>query len=401
MNAYALNRIPRKQITWVVKLSKFCNMRCAYCYEWDELSKRSRLPISIWQQLMISIKEFHEIQKKRRPNIITRVVLHGGEPLTLPIEYLEEIMNLFDTTFEQNNEFVLGLQTNLYSLSKEKLELITNRRLSIGVSLDVVPGVRVSAAGQETEAKVINNIERLQSCGVQIGAITVLAKHTCREICHIHDFFADRHIPWRILPLFDGPDSRLVDKFSVSHNDLIHALRKLFIHWFENGVRIPVAPLMEYFENTLLKMLGFHSRFYDRRQQGDGVFVVNTDGRLYSIIDAYQPSLALGNIAQQSIHEILNSEQYKASLDRDDVQRSRYCYNCEYHGACNGWPIFACRQTGDFNGRCPLDYQIHLFMEKYLIQYGFNESSLRQILLSLLNDGTDLSVTQQSNSVAL
>ena len=31
---------PLKMVNWVVKVSKLCNLRCRYCYEWNELHRR-------------------------------------------------------------------------------------------------------------------------------------------------------------------------------------------------------------------------------------------------------------------------------------------------------------------------------------------------------------------------
>jgi len=347
------------------------------------------MSLQTWRQLLEAIKAFHHLQTARHRNPATKLVLHGGEPLALPLPYLKEVLSLCHEILGsemERNVLRIGMQTNLYRLTDEMISLIKHHDIDVGVSCDVVPGVRVSVTGKETESSVLRNMERLISHGIKVGAITVLAKHTSQRICEVYDFYAERHIPWRVLPLFDGPETRAIDKFATSYDELILALQKLFVYWFETGIRIPVAPFMEHFENTLRKMAGIQGRLYNRRIDGDGVFVVNHDGNLFRVLDGYEPSLAMGNVGQQTIEEILSSQAYAASLDRDDHHREQYCKHCKYQGACNGWPIFASRQSGSFQGRCPLSYRIHQFMEQYLREHGYDEAKIQAMFLSLLKE---------------
>lgn len=83
------------RFTWVVKTSKFCNMRCTYCYEYEELDKRERMSLDTWRDLFALVGEARHSADKRerasgkeeRPSEAL-VVLHGGEPSLLPLDYL-------------------------------------------------------------------------------------------------------------------------------------------------------------------------------------------------------------------------------------------------------------------------------------------------------------------------
>ena len=41
-------------INWVVKASKLCNLRCRYCYEWNELAKPDRISLAQWEKLLLA-----------------------------------------------------------------------------------------------------------------------------------------------------------------------------------------------------------------------------------------------------------------------------------------------------------------------------------------------------------
>lgn len=83
-----------RSVTWVVKASKLCNLRCSYCYEWDELSLRDRMSFSQWEKLFLEMKRYAEFLRKPGEVIDVRVVLHGGEPLVLPVAYLKSVVDL-------------------------------------------------------------------------------------------------------------------------------------------------------------------------------------------------------------------------------------------------------------------------------------------------------------------
>ena len=188
---------PARLIEWVVEASTFCNMRCAYCYQWDGLADQRRMPLDLWERVLRAACDYHRLQEARHAKpVSTRIIWHGGEPLALPLEYLKR-------TFELKEEIVAtagispervtsAMQTNLYAVSDAAIDVLKRHRVGFGVSFDVVRGVRLSVNGRTTEDRVLANLDRLRDAGLHCGAITVLARHTCAMICDIFDFWADR-----------------------------------------------------------------------------------------------------------------------------------------------------------------------------------------------------------------
>jgi uncharacterized protein len=333
------------------------------------------------------VRAHHDRQRDLGESPFTSVVFHGGEPLVLPLPYFSAaIQHLQDELGDliAAREAKIGVQTNLYRLTPQICELLRTRSISVGVSFDFVPGARLNVLGKESEADVRRNLNRLREEGIEFGAITVLAKHTAPHVCDIYDYFASERISWRLLPLFDGPESRQAESFAISHDELIQALERLFRHWMDTGAKVPVSPFSEHLENAVRKVIGLKGRLYDRATDGDRVFVVNLNGDLYRILDAYEEGLALGNVDRESLGELLASNAYHESLRRDEEHRQRYCSQCQYAGHCNGWPIFASRQSGDYKGRCPLSYRMHEFIEQYLLENGFDRPALLDMASELV-----------------
>ena len=383
--------------TWVIKLSKFCNMRCAYCYEWNELSERRRMSFDLWERVLQAVIHVDGEGAARFPGVPQRslIIFHGGEPLALPSAYLEQLLRRFrELTEGSRGRFDLALQTNLLSVSDDKLALLRHWNVGLSISFDLAPGVRLTASGEPSEGRVAANIDRLRGKGIQLGGIAVLAKHTLPRLAQIYDFYADRGMPMRILPLFDGPTGRDLDSFSIDHASLVGGLQHLFQHWIETDCRIPLYPLNEYFEAALRYLSGVRRSVWSRAWQGDGVLLVNVDGKVYRVLDAYEESLALGDLQRQTMGEILRSDAYALSLVRDREEFDQHCGSCEYLGACSGAPIYGSRTTATFPGRCPTAHACIAFIVAYLQGRGYGSEEIR-----MLRDAAE--GTRQGASVGL
>jgi uncharacterized protein len=374
------------EVTWVIKASKLCNLRCLYCYEWDELGNPARIALSDWTTLLVAIRDYQHLTAQRlaRP-VRSLIVWHGGEPLLLPSAYVRSVLALereiLGPESLASGEFVNCIQTNLYSLTADKLDLLKEGRFNVGVSMDLVGGVRLTARGRETETAVAGNIDRLRSTGIEVGAIVVLAAHTAPHLRRIHDAWEALGVSYRVLPLFPSPLNVPGTSFGLSTRRILEALEDLFVHWLERGCPIPVDPLNRYLENVLMHRCGLDRERWSRRAYGDAVLVVNTDGNLYQVVDAYQADLALGNVFHQPVESILAGRPFHGSLDRSDELVARHCPSCPYHGPCNTAPLFEQRPAPDASGHCSIARPLHDFIDRHLHATGFDTAALEALLI--------------------
>jgi uncharacterized protein len=378
---------PARIVEWVIEASTFCNMRCAYCYQWEGLADQRRMPLILWEKIFRAACDYHHLlEAQQSQRILTRIIWHGGEPLSLPLDYLKR-------TFELKNEvvaaagitpadFTSAMQTNLYSVSDSALELLKSHNVGFGVSFDVVRGVRLGVNGRTTEDRVLTNLDRVRSFGLQCGAITVLAQHTCSMICDIFDFWVERGIPFRVLPLFAGPPSRDAARYSVTENEMARALCRLFDHRMKSTASIAVKPLDEWFDAVTRHLLGLSVDGYDRRRCGESVLVVRPDGNLFQVAEVGERGLALGNLSHQSMAEILGCEVYRASLDRSELVTHRRCADCRFHRACDFWPAHTAAVEHPPDARCHVAYRVHEYMEMYLRLRGVHAEALRDMVAS-------------------
>lgn len=377
------------QLDWVIKASKLCNLRCRYCYEWDELANKERMSLALWEKLLIAVREqLHLASERYRPfgGVRTRLIWHGGEPLLLPLDYVREVIDLQRRILPgewlaKGGSVRNALQTNLYAVSDPMLALLRDAGFGIGVSFDGAPGVRVTAGGQPTEERVLANLERVQKWGFELGIIVVLAGHTAPRLTEIYDMVRHRVRRIRILPLFDGPDTRAMAGVEATRETLVEALCGLFVRWFEDGCTPDIVPLGGYLRSVIMTMLGLRQAAYDRRRYGDSVFIVNLDGQLFLPNAAYdQP---LGDLSRQTIAEILDGEAYQTSLDGDDAARKAICDRCAYRGGCNTYPLFSSPDLGIADDRCAIALPVSAFIEEHLRREGFDEAALTEMFGNL------------------
>ncbi len=374
-------------LEWVVKAAKICNLRCQYCYLWDELDDPRRISLDHWRKIFTEIKSYNSlIQEKRGTEARNVLIWHGGEPLLLPDDYIEAILDLQDDVFGANaverGEIVNCVQTNLFALTPRKLGLLKRGQFLVGVSFDLASGVRVDRKGRETEERVVENMERLRAANIRFGAITVLAAHNRDYLSMVHDFFADIHVSFRVLPLHAAPLNLPDAPFSLTKQDAVDGLCELFVHWLNDGCRIRVDPLSDYLQVVLLRMCGLTRPAWSRRSHGDNVLIVNTDGNLFVYEEAYlfKKSEVLGNLFNQDIAGILESDKYERSLGRSELRAAQHCEGCEFKGPCNSSPLYHVCDLEPTDEHCGIAHATQRFIEDHLIEIGLDEAECATLL---------------------
>jgi len=365
-------------VSWQIKASKFCNLRCRYCYEWNELADTQRIGVDGWQKILVAINRYHQLQTRRfDEGGQTSIVWHGGEPLALPIPYWQQVLDVAHEilTDHASGAFNYVVQTNLYSLPEALLGIFEREKFRVSVSLDLAPGVRTTIDGRETAERILANIQRLRQREIQINCQVVLGGHTHDRLCQIHDTLAELGIAFTIVPMFDAPLLPTSPELTISTDQCAAALEKLFVHWIESGCRVPIYNLSACLNTVLMHMAGLERLAWDAQRNGERVFMVNTDGALWSIVERYQPGRSIGNLFSQTIDEILDSPAYEASLQRREELLQLHCHQCPYRGACDGEPILTIPHNYPA-GPCPIAARLCRFIENYLRLAGYDEEQV-------------------------
>lgn len=317
---------------WIVKVSKLCNLRCDYCYELPELGDRTRMSLAQAAAMFTHIAE-----ARVEADEPLQFVWHGGEPLLQEPSYFRELFALqrkiLDGHAVQN-----VVQTNLTILDDDRLALLRDDFDAVGVSIDLFGEHRRNLAGRPSDERVLANLDRLQAADVPFGCITVLTQRSLVHIDDIFRFYEATNLSFRILPLFAAATAEQTAGFAVRGIEVLDALCCLFDLWLASPTQIQIAPFSELLQGLARRRRGAPPVYYDRRA-AEAMAVVNTNGDLYAVADAYRAGTSWGNLFTAPLGEILASPARERSLRDAELRMASACARCEYFGACRGTAI--------------------------------------------------------------
>lgn len=343
---------------FVMKVSKLCNLRCTYCYEYDELANKERMPLDSLAFFFESLADHYEKQGWKDE---IRFVLHGGEPLLLPDSYLRGFVGLQKELLGARGvRYRNSLQTNLFHIDVKRIRLLEELGLGLGVSIDVFGGQRVTLTGGDSQDKVIDNLQLLFDEGaidkLAVGLITVLHARNAQNAAQTFRFCDNLGLSYRILPIFsmvDPPERmRALTMDADAVVDTLKRVAKEQLAIEGGGKGITVYPLWNFFLAAIHHISGVPAQTYDPRTR-EWAAIVNTNGDAYNHAEAYSPEGLMGNIFEQPLADVLASEGRKKNL-KLRMLRDEVCATCTYANSCSRIPIVEAlpsERTYDARGR--------------------------------------------------
>lgn len=362
-----------RTVTFVIKVSKLCNLRCQYCYEFPELANREAISLTQLRSLYRHIAD-HYYDFMTPVNI--EFVWHGGEPLLLGPDFYWTTFDDQTRAFPAAPVFVTNLvQTNLFSLNHDLLKLLYEGFDGVGVSIDLYGGLRRSVAGRDSQAKVIANMERLIEAGVAFGCITVLTKQNIGRAPQIFRFFEEASLSFRLLPVFRGATDPQNEPYALTSEEVLASFQQFFDLWVQSSRPMVIEPLYGYIENLIAGYASEGTGFYNKAAW-ESIYVVNTDGNLYSYADLYKPELAHGNLFLQPLSQLIRGPGHQRAIKEAEGRMGSVCTACEYFGrACSGYPVAEespgyGHAAADGTADCVKDRGILKYIERRLYEIG-------------------------------
>jgi uncharacterized protein len=96
-----------------------------------------------------------------------KLVLHGGEPILWPMENFHALFHKIEKVNNTGLRIRVSLQTNLYKLNWEALDLLYNNKVTIGVSIDGTKEqhdkFRLTHNNKPTYDKIMSNLEKIMN----------------------------------------------------------------------------------------------------------------------------------------------------------------------------------------------------------------------------------------------
>ena len=329
--------LPPRTPEFVVKITKYCNLRCSYCYEFPDLGNKERMALDSIARMFSNISSAADKGQMDR----LRFIWHGGEPFLIPIDYYKSIADLQREVFADKIEVVNVVQTNLTILTDRHIEFLKSDFFStLGVSFDVYGDQRVDVRGRPSTEVALANMQKLIDNKIDFGAITVLARNTLPNVRNIYRFFDNLGRGMRILPFYVNANvqeiaEQQIADHALTQRELVEALKQIFDEWLVSKNAVQVDPINDFIDIAVNYVSGIRdpSRWLS---ESEVVFVVNVDGRVWSPGESYGEGKDYGNLFNEELSVVLNSPGRRRMLDDAQSRRARYCESCPYYGSCPG-----------------------------------------------------------------
>ena len=155
----------------VLKITERCNLDCDYCYFFnagDDSYKDHAAFIADDTVALLTrrLKQFSEDCNLQR----MEVYLHGGEPLLMPKDRLNNICSQLKSSLEPIVDLSISIQTNAVLMDSEWIDIFNKHGVAVGVSLD--------------GAKKHNDAHRFDHRGRSSYQATVRGLRLCQEQLH-------------------------------------------------------------------------------------------------------------------------------------------------------------------------------------------------------------------------
>jgi uncharacterized protein len=343
------------QVHLIVKVTRWCNLRCTYCNYWREDPTPMSFPVLA--RMTHAVLRDPGVQE-------AKFLWHGGESTLLSFDFYRKWLWLQEQ-FRRPDQLVRNrVQTNATTLNDRWLQFIKDYRLIVGVSLDGPPEVndrrRVNHAGEGTAHKVRAGIARLYAAGIEPRVNMVVDQEVidCGAE-RILEYFLEAGITrvglLNVVPENTAPGDPLKNTY-VPFPRFVQFMRELFALWWPHHVdRIVLREIADLVRQSVGRsplICNFAGRCFGV------VYTVEPNGDVWCACDRYvgsDRSLLYGNLLAEPLNRVEASGWYRQLVAGNEqlVDRRRDCrWFSVCHGGCPHDYKMAQQWQQGFDGRC-------------------------------------------------
>jgi uncharacterized protein len=317
-----------------------CNLACDYCYILEKQS--GMISETVLERALEGVFRHND------PRYPTNIYWHGSEPLLAGIDFYRSVCRLIHQRYG-DHEVRHHIQTNGILLNDEWFDFFIEEHITTGVSLDgpkeLHDAYRKTHDGRGSFDLVFNNIMAARKKKLYLDALCVITRRTLGHEDELFNFFYEHKISFGFEPLI--PENEWMwHELSITPEAYARVSISLFDRWFYQPERRLDAVMPAYhFAHAI--MTGENSYCKFAGDCANNYITVAPDGQVHScIMFARDPRLAFGNIAKQTLEEILASPVRREFL-KERVSSSNGCEKCRWVTLCHaGCPYQAFVQTG-------------------------------------------------------
>ncbi len=320
----------------IVKLTAECNLSCSYCSEGN--SKIARLPVDIFYKLVGDIPEFC----RSTGTTTVEFLFHGGEPMLYGRSALKDLMD-YAREHLGDLEIQFLMQTNGTLIDAEWIDFFKKEQVSLGISLDGYPEIhdkcRRTKKGEPTANTIIENIHAMRERGITVGTLMVLNSSETVDVKKLFDFICKEKLHPKIHPVV--PCGRAAERDDVHevYKNYVALMEKLCELALTQSMQDVIQPADELLDAILnlapMKECSFNGSC------GKNFICLYPDGEMgFCGRDNATRHLVYGNIMNNSLLELYNSDNAKKIRQRQMYLKENDCKNCSEWELCHGGCAF-------------------------------------------------------------
>jgi len=329
--------IPERAFQVFVKpVGSQCNLNCSYCYylPHNHLVKKRNHVLMTDEVLETYI--FQHIQATTESLVFFS--WHGGEPLLAGIDFYRKACSM-QRKYANGKTIRNGIQTNGTLLNEQWAEFLAQERFMVGISMDGPPELhdrfRKTKDGRGSFKSVLSGFDLLVMHGLDPEILCVINAENEGYPLEVYRFFKHLGVSYlTFIPLVEQlPGEPRASEKSVNPEIFGTFLCAIFDEWVAHDIgKIKV----QIFEEALRTAFNQEHTLCIFKPVCGGVPVVEYNGDFYSCDHFVQETHKLGNIMQEQLENLIDSQGQKVFGQAKSEALPDYCRKCEVLVMCNG-----------------------------------------------------------------
>lgn len=302
----------------IVKVTDACNLRCKYCYNTGSEYQHNRLSLERVEKLLfLLVKKYN----------IINLIWHGGEPLTLGLDYFRQAMDIEQRVRIQTGVVIENcIQTNGTLIDREWIRFFREHQFHVGVSYDGIDNDRFRQQGK----KVIQAMKAMKAAGLNFGCNAVVADDNY-DMKANYRFFAElgKGVDMSMV-ISEGGAKDMPSPLAVNY---ARRMIELFDEWIYDVDGVPVRTFSQYISMAV----GGRFRICTTCSCHTKYLSIDPDGTIYNCGRDNVGKFPFGHVdAVEDPEQLFRSEGAQALILGSIRRRERCKADCAYFHLCAG-----------------------------------------------------------------
>ncbi|MDA3833548.1 MAG: anaerobic sulfatase maturase [Spirochaetales bacterium] len=320
-------------------IGSVCNLRCDYCYYLDKykivMGENEKTQSMSDELLEMLTQEYINSQPENAKEIVFS--WQGGEPTLRGISFFERALQLQRKYARKGLQISNALQTNGTLLTPDFARFFRDNNFLVGLSIDGPENFhnryRKDAQGKGSFAGVMKGLDLLRQYNVEYNTLTAVQPDNGAHPEEVYAFLTGTGSRFlQFIPIVETAAGK-AGQGSVRPDQWGTFLSGVFDEWLVGDIG---TVFIQQFDLLLSRYMGYSSSLCVHAQTCGRNLALEHNGNLYSCDHFVDPQHLLGNIQDQPLCEMVDSEQQGKFGQVKHEGLADACRQCEFLQLCFG-----------------------------------------------------------------